>query len=300
VTLTGENSYDLFGQRKSLTSLYGANYAATQRLTFSGAFEMGQVRDTVADTDFDRRALSLGAAYEDEVLSWRGRIELRRDDGTTAGSDSDATTVAGAFSARYKISESARLLFAAEGIQSDAATASIPDAEYGELTFGYAFRPVDNDRLNVLAKYQYIYDMTQRAGFTAPAGENFLDTPRQRAHILSVDASYDLNRNWTLGGKIGGRWSEQDSGAGFVSNNASLGVLNLRYHAVHKWDFLLEARQLDAQDVGTQFGVLAAAYRHFGNNLKVGVGYNAGTFSDDLADVTYDDKGIFLNVIGKF
>ena len=76
--------------------------------------------------------------------------------------------------------------------------------------------------------------------------------------------------------------------------------MNLRYHAVHKWDFLLEARQLDAQDVGSQFGVLAAAYRHFGNNLKVGIGYNAGQFSDDLADVTYDDRGIFLNVVGKF
>lgn len=300
LTYTGENTYDLFGARKSLTSVYGVNYSATERLTYSGAFEMGRVRDTIANTDFDRKALSLGASYEDEALTWRGRIELRRDEGLTAGSNRDAETIAGNFSARYKLSESARLLFAFEGIQSQNATASIPDAEYAELTFGYAFRPIDNDRLNVLAKYQYIYDMTQRTGFTAPAGDNFLDTPRQKAHIFSIDASFDLNRNWTVGGKVGGRLSDQDSGTGFVSNNATLGVVNLRYHAVHKWDFLLEARQLDAQDVGTQFGVLAAAYRHFGNNLKVGVGYNAGSFSDDLADVTYDDKGVFINVIGKF
>jgi len=300
VTLTGENSYDLFGSRKSLTSLYGADYAPTDRLTFTGAFETGRVRDTINDTDFDRKALSLGASYEDETLTWRGRIEVRRDDGLTSGVNRDADTIAGSFSARYKISDSARLLFAAEGIQSDAATESIPDAEFAELTFGYAFRPIDNDRLNVLAKYQYIYDMTERAGFTAPAGQNFLTSPRQRAHILSLDASYDLNPNWTVGGKIGGRWSEQDNGTGFFTNNATLGVVNLRYHAVHKWDFLLEARQLDAQDVGEQFGMLAAAYRHFGNNLKVGLGYNAGRFSDDLADVTYDDRGVFLNVIGKF
>jgi hypothetical protein len=300
LTLTGENSYDLFGSRRSLTSLYGARYAVTERLTFDAAFEMGRVRDPLVNTDFDRKALSLGASYEDEVLTWRGRIELRRDDGLTAGSTRDAETIAGSFAARYKISESARLLFAMEGVQSDAASASIPDAEYGELTFGYAFRPVDNDRLNVLAKYQFVYDMTERSGFTAPTGSNFLTTPRQKAHILSLDASYDLNPQWTVGGKIGGRWSQQDFGGVFASNNATLGVLNLRYHAVHKWDFLLEARQLDAQDVGTQFGVLAAAYRHIGNNLKVGVGYNDGAFSDDLADVTYDDKGIFLNIVGKF
>ena len=300
VTLTGENSYDLFGNRRSLTSLYGANYAATERLTFDAAFEMGRVRDVLADTDFDRKALSLGATYEDEFLTWRGRIELRRDEGLSAGANRDAETIAGSFAARYKLSDSARFLFAVEGVQSQNASASIPDAEYGELTFGYAFRPVDNDRLNVLAKYQFVYDMTERSGFTAPSGSNFLTSPRQKAHILSVDASYDLNPQWTVGGKIGGRWSQQDFGGVFSSNNATLGVLNVRYHAVHKWDFLLEARQLRAQDVGTQFGVLAAAYRHIGNNLKVGVGYNDGSFSDDLADVTYDDRGIFLNIVGKF
>lgn len=302
VTLTGETSYDLFGARRSLSSAYGVSYAVTERLIFDGALEVGRVRDTLNDTDFDRTALSLGASYEDETLTWRGRLELRRDAGLSTGTNRDADTIAASFAARYKISDNARLLLAFDGVQSDTAidNASIPDAEYAELTFGYAFRPVDNDRLNVLAKYQYIYDMTERAGFTAPAGGNFLTTPRQRAHILSVDASYDLNRNWTVGGKIGGRWSEQEGTAGFVSNNATLGVVNLRYHAVHKWDFLLEARQLDAQDVGAQFGMLAAAYRHFGNNLKVGIGYNAGRFSDDLADVTYDDKGVFLNVVGKF
>jgi hypothetical protein len=300
VTLTGENSYDLFGSRKSLSSAYGATYTVTERLTFDAALEVGRVRDELANTDFDRTALSLGASYEDETLTWRGRLELRRDDGLTAGDNRDADTIAASFAARYKISDSARLLFAVEGITSENTAASIPDAEYAELTFGYAFRPVNNDRLNVLAKYQYIHDMTERSGFSAPAGGNFLTTPRQKAHILSVDASYDLNQNWTVGGKIGGRWSEQDNGAGFVSNNATLGVLNVRYHAVHKWDFLLEARQLDAEDVGSRFSMLAAAYRHFGNNLKVGIGYNAGTFSDDLADVTYDDKGVFLNVVGKF
>ena len=299
LSYSGENSYDLFGQRKSLTSTYGAEYAITERLTFDGALEMGRVRDRSDLTEFDRTALSFGARYQDDRLTWRGRLELRRDEGLSAGSNRDADTIAGSFSARYKIDDASRLLFSVEGIKSENATASIPDAEFAELTFGYAFRPVDNDRLNLLAKYQFIYDMTERAG-VAPSGGNFVTTPRQKAHILSLDASYDLNRNWTLGGKVGGRLSEQDDGAGFVSNDATLGVINLRYHAVHKWDFLIEARQLNAQDVGTQTGFMGAAYRHFGNNLKVGIGYNAGRFSDDLADVTYNDKGLFLNIVGKF
>ena len=50
----------------------------------------------------------------------------------------------------------------------------------------------------------------------------------------------------------------------------------------------------------TNYGVLAGVYRHIGDNLKIGVGYNFGKFSDDLTDLTLDDEGVFVNVIGKF
>jgi len=50
----------------------------------------------------------------------------------------------------------------------------------------------------------------------------------------------------------------------------------------------------------TDFGALAAIYRHVGDNLRVGVGYNFGRFSDDLRDLTLDDDGVFLNLVGTF
>ena len=50
----------------------------------------------------------------------------------------------------------------------------------------------------------------------------------------------------------------------------------------------------------TDLGALAAIYRQFNDNFKVGVGYNFGTFSDDLRDLSHNDQGVFLNVIGKF
>ncbi len=33
--------------------------------------------------------------------------------------------------------------------------------------------------------------------------------------------------------------------------------------------------------------------------MKVGVGYNFTTFSDDLTDLDYDSQGVFINLIGK-
>ena len=64
---------------------------------------------------------------------------------------------------------------------------------------------------------------------------------------------------------------------------------------------LVELRNFQTIQAGTsETAALAAAYRHFGNNFKVGVGFNFGSFSDDLTDLTYDDEGVFLNIIAKY
>ena len=295
----GESTYDLFGAHRSLLSSYGVEYSVNESLTLDGALEIGRINDPHVNTDFDRRALSFGATQRGEQLSWRGRLEFRQDEGLTVGTSKDAETFAGLFDLRYQLSDDARLLFAVEGVYSNNADASIPNAEYAEATLGYAYRPVDNERINALAKYQFVHDMTERVA-GAVSGANFVASPRQEAHIFSVDVDYDINEQWTIGGKVGGRLSRQDSGAGFTSNNATLGVINLRYHAVHNWDALFEVRQLNAEDLGSDLGVLGAVYRHIGDNMKIGIGYNAGQFSDDLADVTYNDSGVFINFVGKF
>ena len=70
---------------------------------------------------------------------------------------------------------------------------------------------------------------------------------------------------------------------------------------MHDWDALIEVRSLGLEAAGTiQTGVLGAVYKHLGNNVKVGVGYNFSTFSDDLTDLTQDDEGAFINLIAKF
>ena len=46
-------------------------------------------------------------------------------------------------------------------------------------------------------------------------------------------------------------------------------------------------------------GALAAVYRYFGKNLKVGAGYNFTDFSDDLTDLSYDHQGAFFNIVGS-
>ena len=263
----GENTYDMFGTHRSLTSSYGVEYRPTEFLTYVTSCEMGQIRDPAGN--FDRRALSFGVRYKnDRGLSAKGRVELRQDKGTQVGSLRDSTTVLLTGTANYKIDEERRLVFTLDIADTDTDSVTVRSGEYSEVGLGYAYRSINNDRLNLLFSYRYLRDMYgQTIDGTDTLG------PRQESHVRQLDASYDIDKRWTIGGKVGGHISRSspNSTAAFSDNDAYLAVINARYHLTHKRDVLLEGRYLTAEQGGfDNFGLLAAAYRHLGNNFKVG------------------------------
>jgi long-subunit fatty acid transport protein len=78
-------------------------------------------------------------------------------------------------------------------------------------------------------------------------------------HIASLDASYDVTENWTLGGKYAYRRGEVSldrENPEFFDNDAHLFI------------------------------------------LRAGVGYNFTDYSDDLTDLSFDWHGLFFNLIG--
>ncbi len=84
-----ENTWDMFGERQSLTRTYGVNYTPDARWTVSGSVETGRVRDTI-NGDFDRDAFSLGVAYvNDDQVKARARLEYRTEDGAGLAQDRD-------------------------------------------------------------------------------------------------------------------------------------------------------------------------------------------------------------------
>lgn len=297
-TVWAENTRDLFGRHKALSSAYGVDYAASEFSDWTFALEVGEISDPDAD-DFDRQALTLGYAYSDDAdRAGRARLELRRERGMDGAVSRDADTLAFTGDYNANFSEDARFIGALDAVYTDRKDSTLEDARYAELSLGYAYRPVKNDRLNLLAQYRFVFDeYGQVTNGTDVRG------PLQHSHILSVDAEYQLNDTWSIGGKLGYRWSETAGAAGddFTENDALLAVANARWHVVSNWDALFEVRMLDAQSAGTtEYGALVAGYRHINNNVKLGLGYNFGRFSDDLADISFDDKGAFINIIAKF
>lgn len=292
-----ENTYDIFGSARTLTGAYGVEYLASDFLTYDAAFELGQIEDAT-NGDFDRRAVSFGVRYAGASTTARARLEYRQDRADDLSLRSDADTVILTTDLQYQIDDARRILFSLDLADTDTDESAILDGTLADLRLGYASRPVLNERVNILAGYRYLYDMFgQEVDGVAGTG------PVQESHIIDIAGNYDVNRHWTIGAKVGGRFTDSaaDSTQTLTSNDAWLGVINARYNVVHNWDALVEVRYLETIDAETSdTGVLAAVYRHFGNNAKVGVGYNFGSFSDDLSDLTYDDQGVFINLIAKY
>ncbi|MCV9999528.1 TonB-dependent receptor [Pararhizobium sp. YC-54] len=295
-----ENNYDMFGHRRSLTSTYGVTYTPDTLWTVSGGFEAGLVEDPRA-SDFNRYAPSLSIGYRDgEDIAARIRGEVRLEDSDDGTRNRDTFLLSGGYS--NKLDPDWRLLLNLDAVVSNSDQSSFLDGDYIEASIGWAYRPIENDRFNALFKYAYYHDLPG-PDQVSRATDDVLG-PAQRSHILSADLNYDLNRWLTVGGKYGFRFGETSTTRGgddFTSSTAHLGVLRADFHVVNKWDFLLEGRSLYLPEANSQkWGLLAAVYRQVGENMKLGVGYNFGRFSEDLTDLTYDDQGLFLNAVGKF
>ena len=64
---------------------------------------------------------------------------------------------------------------------------------------------------------------------------------------------------------------------------------------------MVEGRHFEAKDAEfSETSALAAAYYQINQNAQIGVGYNVGTFSDDLTDLVRDDEGLFLNIVASY
>ncbi len=293
-----ESNVDLFGKSRTIGQVYGLTFTPDEVWSTSLGMSLGSVTDPFGD-DIDRRLFMARGVYSGERLKVSLNGEVRIEN-YKENDSKDRTTYLLQANANYKSDENWRILGSLDAVISKSKQDSILDGDYIEASIGSSYRPIDNDKLNVLFKYTYLYDLPGRQQVNA----NKVLGPSQRSHVLSVDATYDINEWLSIGGKYGyryGQTSETRKPEDFVTSSAHLGILRADVTVVKNWDLLVEGRVLHGVEANeTKYGFLAAGYRHFGDNLKVGVGYNFGDFSDDLTDLVHDDQGVFLNVIGKF
>lgn len=263
-------------------------------MVYSGAIESGVVSGD-PNGDVERTALSLGLRFDDgEAVNTRMRIEFINDDAPEA----DVNTILISGLLRYEFSDQSRIVADLDAMFNTSASESLPQGDYTDFVIGYAFRPILDDKFNLLARYQYLDDMFGQK-LDGDTGEG----PLQRSHIVSIDGEYDASPRWTLGAKLGARLTDSaaDADSPLLANDAWLAVATARYHIVNEWDMLLEARNLTTIQADTaDFGALVGVYRQVGPAVMIGGSYNFGSFSDDLADLVADDRGAEINLIARF
>ncbi len=242
--------------------------------------------------DFERRAATIGLGYEARADRVGVTMQIREDDAGSADYLQWLTTA----SWMHEVNDALRTHVKLNYSETEDRVANAHAARFMESSLGFAFRPVRHDRWNVLGRYTYLYDLV------APGQID--NRPDQRSHVLSVEALYDWTRRVQFGAKVALRRGEvrmaRDRGDWF-ENGVNLYVGRARYRVVKAWDLMAEYRYLETVEVDdARSGWLVGAYRHLGDRLKIGVGYNFTDYSDDLTDQDYDARGWFIDAVGKW
>jgi hypothetical protein len=296
VAVFGESRWRSGSGPESLTHAFGLDLAPNDLWTANLKFETGRISDPLGG-DLKRDAVGVAAAYRTERAKFSSALEFRRDD----GSGGERRTWLMRNTAGYQATDAWRLLGKLNFSASTATSGNFFDGDYIEGVLGAAYRPIDNDRWNTLFKYTYFYDLPSPGQITRTAGS--LDFS-QRSNVLSFDTIYDLRPWLSVGAKYGlriGELRDNRIGGTWFKSRADLIIGRADLHWVHAWDAVLEVRQLNAHDAGDKrVGALLGVYRHLGQHLKAGVGYNFTDFSDDLTDLSFRNHGWFLNILSTY
>ena len=295
-----EERYQHSDSTTGLTHATGISLAPNERWNLGANTDLGTLRDRQTGAETKRRAGGVRAGYGFESLQFSSGIEYRFDETDQSdGSQADRTTWLFRNSLKYQLSEDWRVLGRLNHADSSSSLGEFYDGGYTEAVLGYAYRPVHHDRLNALAKYTYFYNVPTTDQLTLQ------NTPAQfvqKSHVAALDVMYDLTAQWSVGGKYAyrlGQVSLDREDRQFFDNNAHLYVLRTDWRLGEGWETVLEARMLDMPDLDERrSGALVAIYKNLGRNFKLGAGYNFTDFSDDLTDLSFTHRGVFINFVG--
>jgi uncharacterized repeat protein (TIGR01451 family) len=285
-----ENQFVRQNRQAGVTHVFGVEFSPSEMWQIGFSVQSSDLEKQLSSA-IERDVYSASVTRQAEVVDWFSKVELRKDGGAV-----DTTQWLTTNRVDYKAARGLSVLGKLSLSLTEDDSTGVNGAKFVESGVGLAYRPVGNDRWNLLGRYTFLYDLPSLGQVTGRSD--------QRSHVFSVDALYDLSRRWEIGGKVAYRLGElrvvREVGDWF-SADAGLLVLRGRYHMIRNWDGLAEYRWLFSNESeDAKRGLLVGVDRHIKENLKLGIGYNFTDFTDDLSDMDYDGGGWFINVLGKY
>lgn len=282
-------------------------WAVREGVTYTTAAEYLKVLDGstagMASTGANANsAVAVALGYDNTAHAlWKlsSKLEWRRVlDNTRSAADETSDSLLSTVQVARKVSRNwtalARnyLLFNRQGQGPNGGSAY--NALQNRLQLGGAYRPVDHNRLDVLAKYEHKYsrNAAQQIGLT------------EQVHMASLHAIYHLSRPYWLSGRIAAK-SRTETGLsafGKTSFGAALVAGRAVYDITESIDIGVMAAALMGKPgrarqhaLGLEVGYLVQ------QNLWLSAGYNWRGFNDrDLSAGDYTNSGFYLRLRFKF
>ncbi|MBB5609191.1 MULTISPECIES: Ig-like domain-containing protein [unclassified Janthinobacterium] len=175
----------------------------------------------------------------------------------------------------------------------DASGAPIGNVLQDRAQLGFAWRPVDNNRYNGLARYEYktVRDKSQ------------LDGDNYRAHIVSTHLDYHPSRPWWFTGRVAAKHNnDKNLPAGQEKYTAWLFSGRTVYDISKNWDIgVLTAVMGSPQGGSRQWANGLEVGYLLAQNLWLSAGHNWSGFTDrDLTGADYTARGPYLRLRFKF
>ena len=234
-------------------------------------------------------ALAGGLDYTGSEL-WKssGRLEYRKTDNTslaTTGSNSIMSTITVA----RKLDRNWTLLGRNYFAQTDAvATAGKQMQDRAQI--GFAYRPVDTSRFDLLGKLEYKIENNSEA----------IVPEKRKAIIASLSGNWHPARSWWVSGRVAAKTATETTGSLNDKFSAFLVSGRVLWDITDRWDAGVLASVMSGQGSRQYAYGLETGYT-VRRNLWLSLGYNFAGFTDkDLTGNEYTAKGPYIRLRAKF
>ncbi|PMG16217.1 hypothetical protein BCU98_13965 [Vibrio splendidus] len=278
---------------------YGFGYDVTEDVEMGIGYQLGEIEDDQSITT-ERESISFNASIDLDDITLSHKFEYRVDKSEDAPDIAQRELQQIVTTNRYThhLTEEYTLFGKYNYSITESETTGETMAQFTEATGGLAYRPIYNDRLNLLSRYTYIADFDQL--------DRDVDYQDETSQIIEVEAIYSIDQHWDVGTKYAHKDKQQAferaSGSNeLVKSDIDLYGLSASYRVMKEWDVTGEYHwKTDTLNDELEHGALVSVNKHIGENFKMGIGYNFSAFDSDLTnDDDYDASGVFINLVGK-
>ena len=266
-------------------------------LAIDAAYERSQVVGDPNGAEFSRDTISAGAEWlKSDRYKLTGRSELRFDDNDEEAGARDRVqfTASGGFD--IKLTPDLSMLTRIYYGQTMDLEFDATEAEIVEASLGLAIRPVRVNWVAVLLKY------TKR--FEQRPIDVILEEPvREESDVIAAISIFELPARFQLVEKLAyKRLATRVDLIPTVVSHSLLLINRLNFHLTNTWDVGAEYRFLRVNLAhNIQHGAMAELNYIIQKRIRLGVGYNFTSFSDDeFARLDEDHGGPFFRVVGQY